>query len=125
MLLNPGQCDKNCETWLYNIRQVRRATGKHRGRVERIILTFNSERKDPKLHSLLQHEYTGTQHLSTQQSLFTKIIKRNVHADYALKQGTIYVVDPHGNVMMTYRPDASPTDIYKDMERLLKVSQIG
>ncbi len=39
--------------------------------------------------------------------------------------GRIYVIDPLGNLMMFYPDDAVPTGMKKDLERLLKVSQIG
>ncbi|HCY13537.1 MAG TPA: hypothetical protein DG414_06835 [Gammaproteobacteria bacterium] len=37
----------------------------------------------------------------------------------------IYLVDPLGNLMMSYPAEADPTDIRKDIARLLRVSRIG
>jgi len=37
----------------------------------------------------------------------------------------IYVIDPHGNVMMSYAPDAKPKGMLEDMKRLLRLSHIG
>jgi hypothetical protein len=37
----------------------------------------------------------------------------------------IYVVDPLGNLMMSYPADADPSGMRKDLARLLKVSRIG
>jgi hypothetical protein len=37
----------------------------------------------------------------------------------------IYVMDPIGNIMMQFSPDLSPKLILKDLNKLLKVSQIG
>jgi hypothetical protein len=37
----------------------------------------------------------------------------------------IYLVDPLGNLMMSYPGDADATGMKKDLQRLLKVSQIG
>jgi cytochrome oxidase Cu insertion factor (SCO1/SenC/PrrC family) len=39
--------------------------------------------------------------------------------------GTLYLVDPLGNLMMYYRPDADPRDVIQDLQRLLKYSHIG
>ena len=125
LVLNPGPCDKNCETWLYNIRQIRLASGKDRNRIERVILTYKNAAPDNNLNNLLIHQYQGTRHLTVNAQQFQSVIHKNVKQPYALEQGTVYVVDPLGNVMMSYRPDANSTGIFKDVKRLLKVSQIG
>jgi len=39
--------------------------------------------------------------------------------------GNIYLIDPLGNLMMYYRPDADPRDVVQDLQRLLKYSHIG
>jgi hypothetical protein len=36
-----------------------------------------------------------------------------------------YVIDPAGNLMMSYPASAEPAAIQKDLKRLLKTSQIG
>jgi hypothetical protein len=37
----------------------------------------------------------------------------------------VYLVDPLGNVMMRFPADAEPRRMLKDLERLLKASQVG
>jgi len=37
----------------------------------------------------------------------------------------IYLVDPLGNLMMSYPIDADPSDLSKDIGRLLRASRIG
>ena len=37
----------------------------------------------------------------------------------------IYLVDPNGNVMMRFPAASEPRRMLKDLERLLKASQIG
>ncbi len=37
----------------------------------------------------------------------------------------LYLVDPLGNVMMRFPANADPRRMQKDLERLLKASQIG
>jgi hypothetical protein len=37
----------------------------------------------------------------------------------------VYLVDPLGNLMMYYLPDANPRGMIKDLHRLLKYSRIG
>jgi hypothetical protein len=37
----------------------------------------------------------------------------------------IYMVDPLGNLMMSYAPGTDPRSIYQDIKKLLKLSHIG
>jgi predicted proteasome-type protease len=37
----------------------------------------------------------------------------------------LYLIDPAGNLMMTYPAVNDPSSILSDMRRLLKISQIG
>ena len=37
----------------------------------------------------------------------------------------IYIVDPHGNLMMSYPASGAATGLLKDLERLLRLSHIG
>jgi hypothetical protein len=39
--------------------------------------------------------------------------------------GRIYIVDPLGNLMMSYARDAEPKGLLTDMKKLLKLSHIG
>jgi hypothetical protein len=43
----------------------------------------------------------------------------------AVGTGRIYVIDPLGNLMMSYAADAKPKGLLEDMKRLLKLSSIG
>ena len=125
LFLSPGPCQKTCEKGLYNMRQIRQATGRERNRIERAILSYKNSSSSPKLRKLLNGDYDGTRLLKINQQQFQRVIRKKISQPYALKAGTLYIVDPLGNVMMTYKPDADPSAIYKDMKRLLKVSQIG
>jgi hypothetical protein len=39
--------------------------------------------------------------------------------------GRIYIVDPLGNLMMSYEPQAGARDLLADMKKLLKLSHSG
>ncbi len=125
LYLYPESCRKDCERGLYNIRQIRTATGKNMNRIERAVITYQNETSDGRLDKVIQTEFKGTHHITTNKDNFAKVIREHVKAPYALKSGTIYIVDPNGNVMMTYKPDADPSSIFNDLQKLLKVSQIG
>ncbi len=40
-------------------------------------------------------------------------------------KGRVYIIDPLGNLMMSYPAGSDPTGIRKDLSRLLYASQIG
>ena len=42
-----------------------------------------------------------------------------------LLERRLYLVDPLGNLMMSYPADAEPGGIIKDLKRLLRYSRIG
>jgi len=46
-------------------------------------------------------------------------------AEDPLKMNRIYIVDPLGNLMMSYEPNVNPRDIYTDLKKLLRGSRIG
>jgi hypothetical protein len=39
--------------------------------------------------------------------------------------GRIYIVDPLGNLMMSYGPSSEPKGLLEDLKKLLKLSHIG
>jgi hypothetical protein len=39
--------------------------------------------------------------------------------------GALYIVDPLGNLMMAYAPDAPAKGLLDDLKRLLKLSHVG
>lgn len=125
LYVNPALCDKNCETVLYNMRQIRTATGKDADRIQRAILTFSDSTVDAPLQQLLNTEFKGTLHLITSKQSFIHFSQLNILTKAVLQTGGIYLVDPLGNVMMFYALTVEPMNIFKDLTRLLKLSQIG
>jgi cytochrome oxidase Cu insertion factor (SCO1/SenC/PrrC family) len=126
LYVNPTTaCDKQCEKALYNIRQIRTATGKDINRVQRVILTFSDAPTDTPLEKMLYTEFSGTLHVIASKQLFTEFVQNSVSQKTVLQTGGIYVVDPLGNIMMFYSLESDPMGIFKDMTKLLKLSNIG
>ena len=124
-LIYPGlaTCDAGCQEFLYQIRQVRTALGKHTDRVQRIYL-LPSAPTDPSdvqaLHELHPDLIVAVLASPDAARRFSS------SAPGAPWPGTqLYVVDPLGNLMMRYGIDADPKGILADLERLLRLSQIG
>lgn len=124
--INKGPCEQTCQHTLFNLRQIRLATGKNSARLSPAILTFQENHfPHPQLEKLLSHQFPEMLHLTANQKHFNQIINQRVRARYATHSGATFIVDPLGNVIMAYKPNAAPSTIYKDLSRLLKVSQIG
>jgi hypothetical protein len=124
LYVNPRACDAQCEKALYNLRQVRTATGKDMDRVERAILSL-ANNPDPKQQQLLSTEYAGTFSLTTNKQQLAQWLQTIPSKDATLQTGGIYIVDPLGNVMMYYPLDAPAMGMFRDLTRLLKLSHIG
>lgn len=119
----PTTCHAACEKNLYFMRQIRLATGKNQERVQRIALVFPHKKTDTHLTALLQTKFNGTIEVVANPKQFRKVMGND--ASLAMTQGYLYLVDPLGNMMMGYKIDANPADIFKDLQKLLRVSQIG
>jgi cytochrome oxidase Cu insertion factor (SCO1/SenC/PrrC family) len=121
----PSSCDQNCQKMLYNMRQIRLATGTDMDRIQRVLLAFNNNPAEQQLQQLLQTKYKGTLYVVAQANQFQQIMPDPAMSKLALTQGYLYLVDPLGNIMMGYAMSTNPSDILKDLQRLLRVSQIG
>lgn len=123
---NPGLCDTHCRIGLANLQRIRKATGKNSERVERVLLTYPSnEPNNIAIRLIILERFPGTRHLTTKEKPFTDVIRKHIQKNYALQAGTIYLIDPLGNVIMTYQPQTKPNHIFKDLNRLLRASKIG
>ena len=115
-----SDCNQNCRESIYNMRQINAALGKNAGRFKHMIIhTAPMSDKFSKLiateHSEALHSYAPEQQLSKALSVSAE----------QLRDGTIYIMDPLGNIMMRFNRDTSPKLILKDLNRLLKISRIG
>lgn len=120
-----GDCTEICRKNLYKIRQVRLALGEDMGRVQRLMIVVDDAAAG--YSDELREAYPGL------------IIGRTPAAETGgfLEQfqlrgderpgesGRVYLVDPLGNLMMSYEADADPGGMVKDLERLLRISYVG
>ncbi len=116
MTISSNSCEKACQTSLYNIRQICKATGKDQTRLRQVVLKMNDNKSDSNFTTLLQRDYPLTQQWMIEKSQAQRL-------DF--QEGGIYFIDPLGNIMMYYKPSSNPSTILKDLTKLLKVSQIG
>lgn len=114
--VDSAACDPECEKKLYAMRQARLMQGREQDRVQRLWVI--SDRQAPRA-ALLQ-AYEGMQLLTDPgRGLLGKLDADSDVTHY------IYMIDPLGNVMMRWPANPEINRMHKDIERLLKASQIG
>lgn len=117
LYVGSGPCLEQCRHNLYKIERVRLAQGKNMHRVRSLYLAPATIEGRAVADSLVEYR-------SVQGYRISRTELAAMAPQYDIDTG-IYIVDPLGNLMMFYSADADPTGIKKDLERLLKASQIG
>ena len=114
VMSDSGACAGPCLEKLTTLRQVRLALGRNASRVARVYVVDDRVQPDPGA----MRPFEGTQ----------VAIAPSAGAPapaWATDRAHLYLVDPHGNVMMRWPAAADRKRMLKDLERLLKASQIG
>ncbi len=123
--LMQGTCAEPCVTQLYNLRQVRLAQGKNIDRVQRLML-WDRAHVAPQQEAELAEHFPGQVIAPLPGEAPAQLLEAFVlDAQDPMRAGRVYLVDPLGNLMMTYQPDDEPRGMIKDLERLLKYSGLG
>lgn len=109
-----GACPAACVDKLTALRQVRLALGRNASRVARVYVVDDLARPD-----------SGT--LRAFEGTVVALTPAGMHLPpgAANDRAHIYLVDPNGNVMMRWPAGADQRRLLKDLERLLRASQIG
>jgi cytochrome oxidase Cu insertion factor (SCO1/SenC/PrrC family) len=108
-----GGCGEACLAKLYLMRQVRLAMGRNAERLARVFIVDDGRDPDPAALA----PYAGMDVVRQPRS--------GAVAPGLGDRGHVYLVDPHGNVMMRWSAAADPKGIIRDLELLLRASQIG
>jgi hypothetical protein len=117
--IGDGQCDARCRTALADIRQARLLLAEKMDRVQRVFLASGA---------CCDNEYLQAEHPGL---IVARFDNPELSALFAIDAtppeaaGRIYVVDPLGNLMMSYAPDAPSMGLLEDIKKLLKLSHIG
>ena len=109
-----GECPAACVEKLSAMRQVRLALGRRASRVERVFVV--DDVRPPDAARLAGFEGSIVAVTPRGMSLPTGAANDRAH---------IYLIDPHGNVMLRWPAAPDQKRMLKDLDRLLKASQIG
>ncbi len=114
-----GPCDLYCQAQLFKMRQARALLGRDLVRVRTLYLALDEAaaratawlRPD---HPALRIGRVPAGQADAQRSAFGPDAP-----------GHVYLLDPHGNLVLRYGRDSRTRGMLKDIHRLLKVSSIG
>ena len=109
-----GACERRCQEKLVAMRQLRLALGRNASRVERVLVVDDT--RAPAAGTI--EGFPGMLVALTPTGLA-------IPPGAANDRAHIYLVDPNGNVVMRWPDPPDMRRMFKDMERLLKASQIG
>jgi hypothetical protein len=121
----PGRCSARCRTDLYNTRQVRTALNRDMDRVQRVFLAEGACCDRNFLRG--EHPDLITVRATTAAAPLLALLEagRRSEAGEDGVDDRIYLIDPLGNLMMSYAPDANAKGMLEDMKRLLGLSHVG
>lgn len=121
----PARCREPCQNNLYKTRQVITAQEKNMDRVQRLFVVTDSD-------ALGELRDTVKDHPGLHVARPDAEALRSLARDFIVPAGSplaglerVYLVDPLGNLMMSYPADADPTGMRKDLARLLRASRVG
>jgi len=125
LYVGDADCDAVCRENLYKLRQIRIAQNENMNRVQTLFLV-TADSIPGELGAFLEKE-----HPDTAVVILTATQAEQVGVDFSFDavpmQGAerTYIIDPLGNLMMYYPPDAEASGMLLDLKKLLKFSKIG
>jgi hypothetical protein len=121
VFVGDGQCDTRCREALVLTRQTRIALNQDVDRVQRLFLV-SANCCD---RTYLQTEHPDVITAMVDNEAGQQLLSAFPEGADAAQQGRIYIIDPLGNLMMSYSPDAPRKGLLEDMKKLLRLSHIG
>jgi cytochrome oxidase Cu insertion factor (SCO1/SenC/PrrC family) len=124
VVLAPSECDERCRTNLYKTRQIRLAVGQDTHRVQRLWLTDEVAPLGKASWLREQHpDLTVVSEGTAKEGFIDQFIVPNISDPLAAQR--VYIIDPIGNLVISYPPEEDAEHILKDLKRLLYVSHVG
>lgn len=120
-----ASCDKACAEVLYKMRQSRLAQRGEHLRIKRLYISKSGKAK-ASLNKVLK-DHPGLEVVSGAKAEIDLVLNQFELKEKAPAKSAnrLYLVDPFGNLMMSYEKGFDAKGLIKDMTLLLKVSRIG
>lgn len=116
-------CDEQCETRLYDTRQIHTLLAKNQHRLMRMFVHL--EPAGDSLNKLIEQTHPNVIHVNGDADAIIDALGANVREGAGIMNNETYIMDPMGNVMMRFTQDQPNKEFLFDLKKLLKASQIG
>ena len=113
-----GNCDAPCRQALYVMRQTRLSLNNDMSRLERVFLTTGN----CCAREFLAHEHPGLVVLDATNEQGMRLLHEFPAEG---RPYSVFIVDPLGNLMMSYDARQNPKGLLEDLQKLLRLSHIG
>ncbi len=116
--IGAGNCDEPCRQALYVMRQTRLSLNNDMARVDRVFLTTGN----CCAREFLAHEHAGLVVLDATGPEGARLLSAFPAEG---RPYSLFIVDPLGNLMMSYDARQNPKGLLEDLRKLLRLSHIG
>jgi cytochrome oxidase Cu insertion factor (SCO1/SenC/PrrC family) len=122
LYVGSGNCSAACRIDMYNTRQIRIALNRDMDRVQRVFIAEGDCCDWPYLDAE-QPDLLTVRATSSAAPLLALL--PTIDGVAPLQAERVYLIDPLGNLMMSYAPTARPKGMLEDLKRLLGLSHVG
>ncbi len=112
----PGRCEATCQQLVYLARQVQTGLGRDAARASHALA--GAQPLDIEYAEKLNREYPRLLRYPLDLSRYGTLAP-DLQASY------LWIIDPHGNLVLRYDAGINGKDLLEDLRRLLKLSNIG
>jgi cytochrome oxidase Cu insertion factor (SCO1/SenC/PrrC family) len=116
-------CNQQCETRLFDTRQIHTSLGKDQHRL--IQMFVHLEHAGESLSKLIAETHPNVTQVNGDAAVIINALGDNVRENVSITNNEVYIMDPMGNVMMRFTQDQPNKEFLYDLKKLLKASQIG
>ena len=118
-------CDQSCKQLTDAIERVRLSQGKNEKRVRLMVITLNPDSLSSleEIRLIMPKTIVLGVSASRKEQLLRQFMLQG--GESMPQSGSVFLVDPRGNLMMNYPANTDPTDLRKDISRLLRASRVG
>jgi hypothetical protein len=112
----PEECAADCQQLVYLARQIQIGLGRESARASHALA--NAAPLTEAYQQQLQREYPQLERLSLDGQRYAQTLKGNPAVQ-------LWIIDPHGNLVLRYDAKADGKNVLNDLRLLLKLSNIG
>lgn len=119
LYVKAGPCAESCRKHLYDTRQVRLALDRDMTRVQRVFVADAG---------CCDAQFLSVQHpdlIVVRAGDAAEALLKLLPDQPAGSEPRVFLIDPLGNLLMSYAADAKPKGMLEDLKRLLRLSSIG